>query len=162
MLITVPGTGQHKPAYVGSTASAMCCIAQPCPCPRLPSSASPACSCCTQNSLPASPAPSSTRARQWHAGTQATCSPHDGSRLALHSRVTLDCVPSPKVCSRDSPRHRQVFKHRTVKDALKMQSEIVNAVSLFQSPLLFSVSRVCMGGGAVRGYLSDCRCIQTH
>lgn len=105
---------------------------------------------------------SSTRARQWHAGTQATCSPHDGLRLAPHSRVTLDCVPSQKVCSRDSPRHRQVFKHRTVKDALKMQSEIVNAVSLFQSPLLFSVSRVCMGGGAVRGYLSDCRCIQTH
>lgn len=97
---------------------------------------------------------SSKRARQWHAGTQAMCSPHGGSRLAPHSRVTLDCVPSQEVCPRDSPRHQQVFKHRTVKDALKMQSEIVNAVSLFQSPLLFSASRGWAGGGS--------RCIQRH
>lgn len=147
--ITVPGTGQHKPALVGSTASAVCCVVSPTLVPgsRLQPPL-PACAA-LRIPLPASSALSSKRARQWHAGTQASAAPTMASEAGSAFQSYLGSCTSQEVCPRDSPRHRQVFKRRTVKDALKMQSETVDVVSLFQSPLLFSASRDGRAGGAV-------------
>lgn len=112
-------------------------ISQPCPWPRHLSSASPACSGCTQIPLVHRRPVSSVCAWRWHTCARAPCSPGGSLKPSLHSRVTLDRVPSQEVWSRESPRHGQVFKHGTVKDALKMQSEIV-------MPSLYSIPLCCV------------------
>lgn len=155
VLITVPDTEQLQTSVCGEHSLLRCarrsahlvpgCRLQP----PLPACAASNYSCIVR--------PLSLQKRATQAvtsGTKQHLKPPRWLEAGSAFQSALDCVPSQRKSARDSPRHREVFKHRTVqRRTKKCNQRLLAAVSLFES-LCCSASRGWAG--------PESRCIQRH